>query len=250
MTVPVSLLRHLLGMLDLTLLDDGVSASDIVRLCRAAHTPVGKVAAVCVPPSMVEVAVKELASSGIKVATVANFPAGTSPVATVVAEVERAVAAGADEIDVVTPYRALLADQPELVDELLRAVRAACRGKLLKVILETGELATPLRIRMASELALAAGADMLKTSTGKVKIGATPDAARVMLQAIVSKGNRAGIKYSGGVRTVEQALDYLNLTAELWPTRPLDATTLRIGASALLADILRRMPADLLQRAH
>lgn len=248
MAVPLPLLRHLVTLLDLTKLDDDTSAADVERLCQAAATPLGKVAAVCIPPEYVGLAARLLAGSGIKVATVANFPGGGQMIDTVVAEVRQAVAAGADEIDLVLPYRALLLDQPEQADAMVRAVRAACAGKVLKVILETGELHSPTRIRLASELALAAGADMLKTSTGKVKVGATAEAARVMLQTIASKGGKAGIKYSGGVRSVEQALEYLNLTAEQWPERPLYSSAIRIGASALIADILRRAPVEQLKR--
>lgn len=226
-----------LACLDLTDLADGCTAADVAALCAKATTPHGAVAAVCVWPRFVEQARAALPRE-VAVATVVNFPYGADRVVPVVAETEQALADGADEIDVVLPYRAFAEGRADVAAAMLDAVRVATGPKLMKVILETGMLHEPGVIRRAADLAIAEGADFLKTSTGKVATGATPEAARVMLDAIAASSARVGLKVSGGVRTLEDAETYLGLAREAmgpnWP-RP---RTFRIGASGLLTALL------------
>lgn len=229
--------RRALPLVDLTSLNDDDTPERIAALCEQAVTPAGPVAAVCVYAPFVRRCVQALRGSGVRVATVANFPAGGLDVAGMRAEIERELADGAEEIDVVLPYAAYRDGDREAALELVRAARQAAGGATLKVILETGRLEDPALIRAASDDALAAGADFLKTSTGKLKPGATPEAARPMLEAIKSAG-RGGFKASGGVRTAEDAARYLQLADELLGPDWATPETFRLGASSLLDDLL------------
>jgi deoxyribose-phosphate aldolase len=231
--------RTALRCLDLTSLNDADTAADIERLCARALTPWGAVAAVCVWPRFAALARRRLPAS-IRVAAVANFPAGGSGVDATLREVQAIVAAGAQEVDVVLPWRALLAGDEAAARTLLVAARAACARLVLKVILETGELADAAPIARASHLAIAAGADFLKTSTGKVPVGATLPAAEAMLQAIASHAGareRVGLKLSGGLRNVADLPPYLALVERTLGAAALQPGRLRIGASGLLDDI-------------
>lgn len=229
--------RTALACLDLTSLNDGDTAADIDALCRRAQTVHGPVAAVCVWPRFVAQARAALPSS-IKVAAVANFPDGALDVARALADVAEIAQAGGDEVDVVLPYRALLADQSTEVAEFLSEVRFASRPLTLKVIIESGELASPDRIAQATRLALAAGADFVKTSTGKTKVGATPEAAAVMLKEIQASGlPAAGFKASGGVRSVMDAAGYIAQAEATLGAAALNPQRLRFGASGLLTDV-------------
>lgn len=226
--------RTALACLDLTSLNDGDTADDISALCRRAQGPHGPTAAVCVWPRFVAQA-RALLPRHIAVAAVANFPDGGTDIARAVADVREIVAAGGDEVDVVMPYRALDQAAP-----LLAAVRAACPQQRLKVILETGELGEPALIRQAAALALDAGADFLKTSTGKVPVNATPLAATLLLQAIAQRPearDRVGFKPAGGVRSVADAALYIALVEQHLGAAAVSPQRLRIGASGLLADI-------------
>ncbi len=225
--------RQLLAALDLTSLNDSDTPDTIATLCRRAQSPFGPVAAVCVWPRFVAQARASL-PPGIRVAAVANFPAGGLDAAATVAEIEAIAQAGAQEIDVVLPYRALIDGQVAEVAEFLAEVRHASQPLTLKVIIESGELQTDALIRRATQLALNAGADFVKTSTGKTPISATPQAAQAMLQEIAGSGlGAAGFKASGGIRTVADGQTYVALCQD-W----LGGTQhLRIGASSLLDDI-------------
>lgn len=231
--------RIALRCLDLTSLNDADDETVIARLCARAQGPTGDVAAVCVWPRLASRA-RALLPTHIRVAAVANFPAGGSDIDGALHDVRRIVDAGAQEVDVVLPWRALLQGDTAGADVLLRAVRAASAGLTLKVILETGELRDEALIAQASRLALDAGADFLKTSTGKTARGATPAAAEAMLRAIVAHPfarDRAGLKISGGIRRVTDALPYLDLVRRHWGDAALQPMRLRIGASSLLDDI-------------
>ncbi len=227
--------RTALRCLDLTSLNDADMPADIDRLCARAQGRCGEVAAVCVWPRFAAQARQRLPLS-IRVAAVANFPAGGMDAAAAVADVRAIVAAGAQEVDVVLPWRALLADDAAAAGALLQAVRAACDGLTLKVILETGELHTPERIAQAARLALDAGADFLKTSTGKVPVGATLPAVDTMLQA-VRGWPHVGLKLSGGLRRVIDLLPYLERVQRERGVQALEPQRFRIGASSLLDDI-------------
>jgi deoxyribose-phosphate aldolase len=231
--------RTALVCLDLTSLNDADTAADIERLCARAQGPHGPVAAVCVWPRFAALARARLPAS-IAVAAVANFPAGGIDVDAAIRDTAQIVQAGAQEVDVVVPWRALQSGDERACAQLLTAVRRASEGLLLKVILETGELLEPRLIRRASELALTAGADFLKTSTGKTKVSATLAAAEVMLGAITADAaasTRVGFKAAGGIRTVADAALYMSLVATSLGDAALNPRRFRLGASALLNDI-------------
>jgi deoxyribose-phosphate aldolase len=231
--------RIALACLDLTSLNDADTEADIAKLCQRAQGPCGPVAAVCVWPRLATFARAQLPAT-ISVAAVANFPHGHADVDAAVRDTLQIVHAGAQEVDVVLPYKALMAGDDAAVTMLLTSVRQACPGLVLKVILETGELNTPEWITRASQLALDAGADFLKTSTGKTPVNATPEAACLMLNAIAGHSSAkyyAGFKASGGIRTVQEAIVYEALTQQLLGVKALTAKRFRIGASSLLNDI-------------
>jgi deoxyribose-phosphate aldolase len=239
--------RTALACLDLTSLNDGDTEADIAALCEKARSPMGWPAAVCVWPRLAAFARSQLPAQ-VGVAAVANFPEGHTDIDAAVRDTWTIVEAGADEVDVVLPWRALQAGGAQdthgarLCAQLLQAVRRACEGRVLKVILESGNLASPGLIQQASELALDAGADFLKTSTGKSGTGATPEAARVMLGVIAQRSRPgqsvAGFKASGGVRKVSDAAVYIALVQAQLGVTDVTPRHLRIGASGLLDDIL------------
>lgn len=230
--------RIALACLDLTSLNDNDDAAAITALAAKAAGPAGRPAALCVWPRFVAQARAE-APAGVKIAAVANFPEGTLDTARAVADTRAIVEAGADEVDLVLPWRALQAGDAAGPAALVAAVRAACAGRTLKLIIESGELRTPELIGQACRIGLEAGVDFLKTSTGKVPVGATPEAARVMLQAIAAhpRGTQVGFKASGGVRKVAEAAPYITLVREILGPGAPGPARLRFGASGLLADI-------------
>jgi deoxyribose-phosphate aldolase len=231
-----------LPLLDLTDLSDDCTEAAIADLCARAVTPFGSVAAVCIWPRFVPLAKERLAGTGVRVATVINFPAGGTDTPAVLAEGRAAIRDGADEIDLVMPYRALMAGQPEVAEAQIRLVREVCAAPVrLKVILETGRIAAPELIRKAADLALRAGADFIKTSTGKVPVNATPEAATIMLEAIRAAGGRAGFKAAGGIRTTADAGHYLGLADGILGPSWATPETFRFGASGLLADLLAHL---------
>ncbi len=226
-----------LQCLDLTSLNDADQPADINELCQLAQTKFGHVAAVCVWPRFVAQA-RALLPATIKVAAVANFPHGSLDLAAMLADVQQIIVAGGDEVDVVLPYRALQQGKVDVCAEFLAQARQASRPLTLKVIIESGELATPLLIRQATRLALAAGADFVKTSTGKTLVSATPAAAELMLDEIKASGSAsAGFKASGGIRKVADAQVYLQLVESRLGAAALNPRRLRFGASGLLNDI-------------
>lgn len=228
-----------LSLLDLTNLRDDCDAAAIEALCKRAQSANGNTAAICIWPRFVAQARGILgASHPVRVATVVNFPSGTLPVAEVVEETRQAITNGADEIDLVIPYTKFLGGDEASVSEMVRAVRAACPKACLKIILETGQIKDPGLIRRASELAIAEGADFIKTSTGKVQVNATLEAADIMLQAIRDSRKKVGFKPAGGISTVADADLYLRLAETIMGANWLMPSTFRFGASGLLDDIL------------
>jgi len=200
------------------------------------------VAGVCLWPRVIAEAKPLLEGSDVRLATVANFPAGSDDIAGAAEEVKAAFTAGADEVDVVAPIEAILAGDVGLVEELVElcvAVRPV--GGTLKVILETGRLQDPAVVTAAARAAVMAGADMLKTSTGKAAVGATPEAVATLLAVIQEAGGRVGLKVSGGVRTPEQAAGYLALCDERIGAGWATPATFRIGASSLLDGLLAHL---------
>ena len=226
--------RIALACLDLTSLNEADTEADIEALCARAQGRFGPVAAVCVWPRFAARA-RALLPAGIAVAAVANFPEGGSDVDRALRDTEAIVHSGAQEVDLVLPYRDLAA-----APALLAAVRRACAGLRLKVILETGELQTEALVARASRIALDGGADFLKTSTGKTPRSASPEAARWLLAAIAADAparHRVGFKPAGGIRTVADAGLYIDLVAAHLGAAALGPARFRIGASSLLADI-------------
>ncbi len=236
-------------MVDLTTLEGADTPGKIRAMCAKARRPdpadprVPPVAAVCVYPDLVGICRAELAASPVAVASVATaFPSGRASLAVKLADVAEAVAAGADEVDMVIDRGAFLAGRYGQVFQEVRQVREACGGAHLKVILETGELATLDNVARASWLAMLAGADFIKTSTGKVSPAATPPVTLVMLAAARDyaqvTGRRVGVKVAGGVRSAKEAIRYLVLVRETAGAAWLTPDLFRIGASSLLNDLL------------
>ena len=228
-----------LALLDLTNLDDECTAGDIDALCARAVSRFGPVAAVCLWPAFVSQARQKLAGSGVRIATVVNFPHGGTDTEAVLEQALEAVADGADEIDLVMPYSAFLDGDEAVADDQIRRLKAALGTRArLKVILETGELKDAGRIAAASRLAIDAGADFIKTSTGKVSVNATPEAAEIMLTAIHEAGRPVGFKPAGGIRTLADANLYLGLADRILGPDWVTPETFRFGASGLLNALL------------
>lgn len=236
----ISIARRALSLIDLTDLNANSSDQAVAALCAKAQTPFGKTAAICIWPRFVKGAKPLLKGTGIKIATVVNFPDGGEDTTPVVMETEKAIKDGADEIDLVFPYRAFKKGNHELAGEQIAIIASVCRSRaLLKVILETGELKDLSLVKSASELAIAEGADFIKTSTGKVQVNATLAAAETMLNVIKSSGRPdLGFKPAGGIRTVADAEKYLDLADRIMGPDWATPATFRFGASGLLDDCL------------
>jgi len=229
-----------LSLMDLTSLDASDNAVTVSAMAERADTSFGAPAALCIWPHLVPAARAALMKQNLKnvrLATVTNFPHGGDNAAAA-REAAAAIEQGADEIDVVFPWSALLDGNTAAGQSVVAQSRKAAGSKVLKVILETGMLRDPALIRQAGEISIAAGADFLKTSTGKVDVNATPDAARIMLETIRDCGRKVGFKASGGIRTVAEAWLYLDLAEQIMGPDWISPETFRFGASGLLADIL------------
>jgi len=237
-----SLARRALAAMDLTRLEANDTPESIIALCDRAATPFGSPAAICVYPEHVATARAALDARGlqsVRVAAVANFPDGSTDAGRTRADIAQALAAGAAEIDVVMPWRALLAGDEAGVRSLLLAAREAAETARLKTIIESGELGDADAIRRASLFAIDCGADFIKTSTGKVPVNATPEAAGIMLTAIRDCGGQCGFKAAGGIRSVADAGIYFALADELLGPDWATPARFRLGASGLLDDVLR-----------
>ncbi len=252
-----------ISMCDLTTLEGADTPGRVRQMCEKARHPVPpdvfqsvagqknlppipSVAAVCVYPSMVSTAVKALAGSAINVASVATaFPSGQAPLKVKLDDTRFAVSEGANEIDMVINRGAFLSGDYQLVFDEIAATKEACGEAHLKVILETGELGSLDRVRLASEIAMRAGADFIKTSTGKIQPAATLPVTLVMLQAIqdfyMKTGKKIGMKPAGGIRTAKQAIQYLCMVNETMGSDWLTPDLFRFGASAMVNDILKQI---------
>lgn len=249
----VRVARQAVGLMDLTSLNEDDNEQSIVALCQQAVTPVGTVAAICVYPHFIGLVNDTLCHLQVReqvaIATVVNFPHGNHSIAKVEQDIVAAVQAGAHEIDLVLPYRQLMAGDDAFALAMVRAAKVACAGvkdknAILKVIIESGELATPALINRACELAMAAGADFIKTSTGKVAVNATLASAEVMLKAIRASGKDVGFKAAGGVRTTVDAQQYLQLAATIMGPDWIKPSHFRFGASSLLNQLLHTLGAS------
>lgn len=232
-----------ISLMDLTSLNQDDKNESIIELCRAAKTKFTNTAAICIYSQFIAIAKQQLIDQNtpdIKIATVVNFPHGESDITRAVQETVSAIEAGADEIDLVFPYKALLNGNESIGFDMVKAVKVACANKRLKVIIETGELKTEVLIRRASELSINAGADFIKTSTGKVPVNATLESSRIMLEVIKhhDRGSEIGFKPAGGVKTVEDAKQYIEMVTEIMGADWLNSEKFRFGASSLLNHLL------------
>lgn len=238
-------LSHVLSLIDLTRLEDLDADDGAVRaLCRSAFTPIGRPAAVCIYPQYIAAAREALQGQDpaheLEIATVVNFPEGRADLEHVVHQTEEALRAGATEIDLVFPYRALVEGDRHSGHRMVERCKHLCGERTLKVILETGELRHPSLIRLASRIAIDAGANFLKTSTGKVAVNATPEAASCMLSVIAEHAPQVGFKAAGGIRTLEDAEQYMAIATRLLGEEYVVPSRFRLGASSLLGDLLSR----------
>lgn len=241
--------RRALALLDLTELGDRATDADVKTLCVRAVGRYGPVAAVCVWPHHVALAAGLLQGTAVRVATVVNFPAGLDDIDAVVELARTAQLDGADEIDLVLAYRALLAGdhaRPALMVAALRQAVTSGAGNTLKVILETGELVDAALIRSAAEITIRHGADFIKTSTGKTPISATLAATRVMLEAIHDLDPAVGLKPSGGIRTLAEANAHLAQADKIMGPTWVSPATFRFGASGLLTALESALDGDTL----
>ena len=241
-----------LSMIDLTTLEGKDSEGKVKQLCYKAsplhykHPGLPYVAAICVYPTMVPIAKKELAGTGINVASVATaFPSGMADINAKLDEVKSVVDAGADEVDMVISRGRFLNGDYDYVSDEISQVKDACGKAHLKVILETGELVTLDNVQLASDIAMEAGADFIKTSTGKVSPAATPPVVLTMLEAIrdfqIKTGKKIGMKPAGGISTAKQAIQYLVMIKETLGDDWLSPNLFRFGASSLANDILMQI---------
>ncbi len=227
---------RVLACLDLTSLGEDDTPAAIETLCEKAASGMPHPAAVCVYSEHIVTARRALDGSGarqVAVATVVNFPDGANDPARALRETRRALAAGADEIDIVFAWSAYVGGDREAGPSILQQCKEVCGSKLLKAIIETGELRDPLLIREVCETAFDAGADFIKTSTGRSRVGATPEAAQAILECLRKRG-RGGLKASGGIRTLAQARDYLELAERICGAGWATPANFRIGSSSLL----------------
>jgi len=245
-------LRLALNMIDLTTLNGDDTVATIKQLChKALHladniSVVSTVAAVCVYPNFVKLAVKELEKSSVKVASVAGgFPSGQTSLEIKIAETKYAVEEGADEIDMVISRGKFLDEEYNFVHDEIASMKEACGSCCLKVILETGELLTLNNVRIASEIAIAAGADFIKTSTGKITPAATLESTYVMMQAIADyyerTGKMIGIKPAGGIASAQVAMQYLAMLEDTLGKKWMTNKYFRFGASRLADDLLLQL---------
>lgn len=237
-------IANIASLIDLTSLNNSDTPATIEKLADNASFDGIQVAALCVFPELIVSAKQALAARNLSlpIATVTNFPEGHANIARAVAETERALAVGADEIDVVLPYRSLQAGETQVARQLVEEVKSACAERAqLKVIIESGELKSAALIQQASELSIAAGADFIKTSTGKVPENATLQAAEIMLTAIKRSGQDCGFKAAGGIRTLEDAENYITLAERIMGNDWVTAARFRIGASSLVSDLKQRL---------
>ena len=248
----IEALKMALSMIDLTTLEGMDTEGKVIQLCQKALKPhaampeLPKVAAVCVYPNMVKVAKERLKGSGIHVASVATaFPSGMATLEDKLEETKRAVDYGADEVDMVISRGKFLKGEYTYVFDEIVQIKEACGDAHLKVILETGELQTYENVRKASDLAMQAGADFIKTSTGKIQPAATQPVTLVMLEAIrdyyYETGRMVGMKPAGGIRKAKQAIQYLVLVKETLGANWLTPDYFRFGASSLANDLLMQI---------
>lgn len=230
----------LVQWLDYTRLSESDNAADVAAFCQKAVTPFGSVAAICAYPEFINTVKSIVNPNDINIATVVNFPSGSLPLAQTLEEIKKSIALGANEIDVVMPYSNLQAGENDFVEDYITQCKKQCGSHiLLKVIIESGALKDPELIKTACELVIRAGGDFIKTSTGKVDVGATLESVKIILDAIKHSDQNVGLKISGGIRRVADAEKYVQLVSDTMGSDWLTTNHFRIGASSLLDDILK-----------
>ncbi|MFL1780886.1 Deoxyribose-phosphate aldolase [Candidatus Hepatincolaceae symbiont of Richtersius coronifer] len=247
---------QILSLIDLTLLNENDNEENIKDLCTQSSNPLGKVAAICIFPQFIataQAAFKELKNQRrflspnlekpIAIATVINFPQGEYNLTNTLQELDFALKAGADEIDMVMPYQLLFSGDNLMAEDFIKEIKDHCQEKILKVIIESGELDEELT-RTASKIVINTGANFIKTSTGKVKINATLDAAKYILEEIHKSKSKCGFKASGGIRTKAEAVKYLDLASKIMGNDFINPSTFRFGASALVDNLLATNPVE------
>ena len=232
-------LKKIISILDYTSLKEKDNEKTVEGFCQKANTVLGPVAAICLYPKFIKYAKNLLQKSKIKIATVINFPHGNENLESIKKQIKKALKDGADEIDLVIPYQEYiqLGKSPQAI-LLVQEAKKICQQKCLKVILETGELKKKNLILAASKDAIFAGANFIKTSTGKTDIGATKEAVEIILQSIQTSKNKVGLKISGGIRNKFQVKEYLTLTEKICGEKFIHPSSFRIGASSLLDFLL------------
>lgn len=232
--------KQTLGLIDLTTLNDNDTDDVVLSLCKKASTEFGLVPAICIFRQFIPSAKKYFAENNlnIKIATVTNFPHGGDNLELALRETQEAIDLGADEVDIVFPYKSLMNGNQQIGAEMVKKAKEICGDKVLKVIIESGELKSPELIALASDISIVNGADFIKTSTGKVAVNATLEATEIMLNAIKKSGRKCSFKAAGGVRLVSEAKDYLDLTARVMGNEWINSDNFRFGASSLLSDVL------------
>jgi len=224
------------SLIDLTSLNESDTEQDIVNLCKLSQNSLGHVAAICVYPKFIPLVKQNLSDASIKIATVINFPEGMDQPQAVIDSIKDALLKGADEIDVVFPYKKYLSGDKDLALDLIAKCKEVSKTKTLKVILETGALKDLKVIQEVSAKLIDIGVDFLKTSTGKIPTGATKAAVQAMVAAI-KNNKKTGLKISGGVKTVTQVEEFIGLVVSELGNEFIDPKTFRIGASSLVKNI-------------
>lgn len=229
-----------LGLIDLTSLNDNDTDEAIKSLCEKTKTSYGSVPAICIYSRYIPLArnILNKINPNVKIATVTNFPHGSSDIDLALYETKLAIGRGADEVDIVFPYHYLITGDITTGRKMVMEAKKLCGDKILKVIIESGELKTPELIKQASDISIESGADFIKTSTGKVTINATLEATKIMLNCIKDSGKKCGFKAAGGIKSVDEAAKYLDLTAIIMGESWINASNFRFGASSLLGDVL------------
>lgn len=230
--------KLLINLLDLTSLNDNDTNETVSSLCQKATTKYGNTASVCIYPQFILHA-KSILPQDFKIATVINFPKGIANNTILEKEIITALKHGADELDVVFPYHTFLEGNINFCKEYLNIARESCQNKILKIIIESGELKKVSSIKEATQLCIDANADFVKTSTGKTDISATPEAANAILETIAQSGKNVGFKASGGIKTLYDAKAYLTLAQSIMGYDWINQSHFRIGASSLLNDLIK-----------
>jgi deoxyribose-phosphate aldolase len=234
-----NLAKFILPLIDHTNLNETATPAEIQELCKQVITAKNLIAAVCVYPQYIKLTKSLLPNSNVKIATVCNFPNGENSIATTVTEIKNALQLGADEIDVVFPYKQFLQNNQNYVADYLAQCRTACPTEIkLKVILETGVLIEKKLIIAAATLAIKNGADFIKTSTGKISQGASVPAVTAILSALAGQSRNVGIKISGGIKNLDDVKPYWDLLVTRQGADWITPQTVRFGSSKLLPEIL------------